>query len=483
MSEKKKAVITILGTIGHTKPDYVCEENDVKKVFVEIPEEDRPQYYFSETLLDFSKKLTKEKYINTLHLLIDTFKDRDIIPISTEKAFEIQEKTLDFLKLDKQCFENKVLINESNYEEIFQKISELLQNDEYDSFIIDLTHGFRHLPILMIVNLIIASIKDIDKIEHIFFAKEKEPYKKYEIVDLIEYVELAKLSFILESFNDNYTIGNKMVFQNEKYQELVDSLRIISNHILANSLKALIEEDDNLIVKTIDNLERLRKEDKKIESFSVPIDSILKHFNKMLDLKEEKDYIKLFKFSQMMRKRDYLLNSITLLNESIGLYCASIISDISSNIEKHIQTYLEENSNLYELAHQSKNIIKNQEKFRGNYLFEPNKKTLSSGQKTALQNKKRKLKLTIPSSIRDKIEKSGFKIELSSLDTKKDRTIKREIIDYLDKKDYSELQELIREVEQLRNNLAHGNSSEKVGNVKYIITTLHKKYQQIIKLG
>jgi CRISPR-associated DxTHG motif protein len=482
MSEKK-AVITLLGMISHKKVDYVCEENSVKKVLVEIPEEERPQYYFSETLSSFSERLTKEKYINSLHLLVDAFSDRDIIPITTEKAYKVQQETLEFLELDKHCFENKVLINESNYEEIFQKISELLQNDEYDSFIIDLTHGFRHLPILMIVNLIIASIKDIDKIEHIFFAKEISPVKEYEIVDLIEYIGLAKLSFVLESFNDNYTIGNKLVFKNEKYQELVDNLRIISNHILANSLKTLIEEDDNLIVKTIDNLERLRREDRKVESFSMAIDSIIKYFKEMLDLKKEKDYIRLFKFSQMMKERDYLLNSITLLNESVGLYCANMISNISSNIEKHIQDYLEQNNNLYELAHQSKNIIKNMEKFTGDYLFEPNRVSLTSGQKTSLQNRKKRLKNKIPSSVQDEIKKNGLKIELSQLDTKRDRSIKNEIISYLEQQDNSDLIKILIDVERLRNNLAHGNSSEKVDNVKYDISILHKKYKQIMKIG
>ncbi len=102
----------------------------------------------------------------------------------------------------------------------------------------------------MIVNLIIASIKDVDKIEHIFFAKEVISAKEYEIIDLLDYIGLAKLSFVLENFNTNYTIGNKLSFRNEKYQDLVDNLRIISGHILANSIKTLIEGDESLIELT-----------------------------------------------------------------------------------------------------------------------------------------------------------------------------------------------------------------------------------------
>ena len=483
MSERK-AVVTLLGMIGHTKTDAICENGEIKKVFVEIAENDRPKYYFSDTLSDFSDRLTKEKYINTLHLLIDAFKDRDIIPITTKQAKAIQQKTLEFLKLDTSCLENNVYIDESNYEEIFQQISQLLQNKNYDSFIVDLTHGFRHLPILMIVNLIIASIRDIDKIEHIFFAKEITSNHEYEIIDLIDYIGLAKLSFVLENFNDNYTVGNKLIFKNEKYQELVDNLRIISNHILGNSIKSLIEEDNNLLIRTIAKLESLKKENKNIEAFSSSIDMIIKHFKKMLVLKNEQDYIKLFKLSQMMKERDYLLNSITLLNESVGLYCARIISNISPGINKHIQTYLQlDKSNLYELAHQSKNIIKNMEKFTGDYLFEPNRVPLTAGQKTSLQNRKKRLKSKIPSSVQDEIKKSGFKIELSQLDTKKDRSIKNEIIAYLEQKDNGDLIEIIIEVENLRNNLAHGNSSEKISNVKGLISKLLKNYKSIISVN
>jgi len=129
----------------------------------------------------------------------------------------------------------------------------------------------------MIVNLIIASIKDIDKIEHIFFAKEIISRKEYEIIDLLDYIGLAKLSFVLETFNENYTVGNRLIFKNSKYQDLVDSLRIISSHILANSLKTLVEKDNNLVSQTIAKLNSLKQEDKNIATFSKSIDNIIQH--------------------------------------------------------------------------------------------------------------------------------------------------------------------------------------------------------------
>ena len=428
----REAVVTLLGMISYSKPDYISVDGKVKQIFVDISEEDRAKYFFSDSLNKFSKRLTKERYINTLPLLIDGFSNREIIPIATQKAKNIQEKTLDFLKIENSPLENTIIINESNYEEIFQQISELLQRDEYDSFIIDLTHGFRHLPILMIVNLIIASIKDVDKIEHIFFAKEIIPFKEYEIIDLLDYIGLAKLSFVLENFNTNYTVGNKLVFKNAKYQDLVDNLRIISGHILANSLKALITKDEkNLIQKTIEKLENLQREDKNIATFSSSINNIIGHLKKMEVLKDEKDYIKLFKLSKMMKEREYLLNSITLLNESVGMFCAEKIREISEDISVEIDKFIvEEEFGMYNLSHQSKKMLEN--KFYKEYFMETFKKQI--------------------------------------------------IIDGLKKQENSALENIIPKISNLRNNLAHGNSSEKIENVKFKIGELLSDYQKIAQI-
>jgi CRISPR-associated DxTHG motif protein len=429
----KKAVITLLGMISHTRLDYIIENNQVKRVLINIGKEDRAIYTFSENLNDFSTHLTQKRYINTLPLLIDVFKDRDIIPISTDRAKDVQEKTLQFLEIKSSALDNTILINESDYESIFQEISELLQSHKYDSFIIDLTHGFRHLPILMIVNLIIASMKDVDKIEHIFFAKEIIHTRQYEIIDLLDYIDLAKLSFVLENFNLNYTVGNKLFFRNEKYQDLVDSLRIISGHILANSLKTLIEKDNNLVCQTIEQLSTLKEEDKNISTFSASISNIIKHLHKIEILKNEQEYIKLFKFAQMMKEREYLLNSITLLNESIGMYCVKLISDISPEIESKILSFIEnENFSLYKVAQQSKTLIYLENSFKGYYL--------------------------------DK------------------QFSKNEILSVIKESKNNQLKLLIKKIGDLRNNLAHGNSSDKIENVKKAIDNLLKEYKGIIKM-
>ncbi len=454
----RKAVITILGTVGG---------------------KNRAKYTFSKNLEILSDNKEIE-HINTLPLLMDIFPDCEIIPISTKETKEQQKKTLKSIDYNTEVMENAIEIkDDTDYNQIFQELAKVLKDDRYETFIVDLTHGFRHIPILMIINIIIASIDNPEKIEHILFAKEIDKNKRYEIVDLSEYIGLSKLAFVLKNFNDNYTIGNHVVFKNEKYQELVDNLRIISGHILANSIKTLFEGDDNLLQKSIVELKTLKK-DRHIASFSTYIDTVIKHLEDLYSLKNNRDYKKYFELSKLLKDREYLLNSITLLNESVGLYCAKKLEELDNKIKEHIEEYKsKDNFNLYELSHQSKNIIKNQENFHGPYLFNPSK-ALTASQKKSLQKKKQKLKREIPEHILSMIELEGFKLELSQKNLNSKENIKNIIIEKLKQQDNEDLIELIKRVEDLRNNLSHGNSSYEVSNAKKELSTLIKNYKKLI---
>lgn len=459
-------MITILG-IGH------------------ITKEDERASYQLDATLSTLPSLKKANYTNTLPLLIDNFETYEIIPIFTQKAKESQVEVLksEFGKCEDIFAKGYLIEDENRYDDVFKMLNDTLSDKRYDELIIDLTHGFRHLPLLVLITLIIQNIKNPDKIKHILFAKEIDPREKYLFIDLKAYLDLAKLSFVLANFNENYTIGNKLSFDNPTQQELVDNLRLISSHILANSIQTLIETDNSLVTQTVRQFNTLMQNDEKINTFSIQIEEIITHLNELEALKSKEHYIKLFYLAQIMAKREYLLNAITLLNESIGLYCAKTIATLSPQMQEHINRYLEqEKSNLYELAHQSKNIIKNRENFTGDYLFEPDKIKPTAGEKTRLQKKKKKLKEQISPEIINKIEKAGFKLELSTIDTRKEGTIKNRIVSSLDKQDHTELSEIIVQAEKLRNNLAHGNSSEKIENVKYEVTTLLKKFEAFIQL-
>ena len=116
------------------------------------------------------------------------------------------------------------------------------------------------------ISLISQSLNNTDKIKHIFFAKEIVAREEYEIIDLKEYLELANMSYVLESFNYNYTVALVSKFKNKNFRDLTSQLSTISNHILSNSLKAL-NNDVGKILNNIDFILKNEQIDGMVKAF------------------------------------------------------------------------------------------------------------------------------------------------------------------------------------------------------------------------
>ena len=411
----KKAIITILGIILPPKEG-----------------QEKAKYYFSEDLNEkFSLK--KERYTNMLPLLLDNFQEYgDIKSIYTNLSKNRQNKVLNYEELEYNIEKNGQFISENiddeeaNYSYFLDKYNEMIE--EYDKVIIDVSHGFRHFPILAVINLIIQNIKNPEKIEYIFFAKEVKQFKEYEIIDLKEYLELANLSFMLSSFNQNYTVSNNIKFTNPQYQKIANELVDFSNHFLSNSLKPLIE--GKLIENIIDNLEALQEE-KSVKNFKGYIVKIIEHLEDIRQLKHESDWKKLYTLSKIMDKRGYQLNAITLLFEAIGVYCLESLSNIEV-IGKRAREY--------------NNYIKTQRKPLHIYSTY----TMINQSRTIVK-------------IRDRFKVDDKRFFIGTED------LKNIIVDYLGTVDnLNKFIKLIENLEALRNNLTHGNTSFTLKDVKKI---------------
>ena len=413
-----KAVITILGTIPAPKEG-----------------QERANYQLSSSLEE-SFSLKRSNYTNMLPLIIDNFQDNYSIEcIYTNFSKSRQTDVLAYEEIDfdieangvfisEDVMRNGIEVEEAKYSYFLQKYNELIE--KYDSVIIDVSHGFRHFPILATINMMIQNIKEPKKIEYILFAKELEPFKKYEIIDLKEYLELANFSFLLSNFNQNYTVSSNIRFKNRLYRELAQELSEFSHHFLSNSLKPLIE--GNLIAKIIDNLEELQK-DKSVEHFKHYIEEIIYHLEDIRQLKYELEWKKLYKISKIMDKRGYQLNAITLLFEAVGFYCLESLSNLDS-VGKRAKEYY----GYIEQERKPKNIYST---------------------------------YTMTNQIRTVIKiDNRFHISDERLFIAND-SIKNEIIDYIeDVQGIAKFKRFLQDLEALRNNLAHGNSSDSLGDVK-----------------
>ncbi len=441
------AIVTILGTIG-------------------VPREgvEKALYRFDEKL---PFRLKKERYTNMLPLLMENF-DTKVIPVYTEKAKAVQQEVLEeaFGDLHEALFDARYLVkdvDEEGFAHTFKIINDAIAEEGVD--MIDLSHGFRHLPILATIALIVSNIEQIDKIRHIFFAKEIDKGKRYEIIDLKNYLELANISYLLSTFNQNYTVSGNIRFTNPLYAQVAQELKKFSEHFLSNSLKTLIEE--RLIDDILKSLEQLQRE-QEIANLNNYIKYIRLHLTRIKGLcGESREYIKFYKVAKMMDERGYQLNAITLLFEAIGYYCLDVIERHTHKASAHIRDFRKmveagrQPTHIYSdytLTNQSRNIVKLMYAFHGDYLFNPQTIGWTNEEIRSAKKEKR-----VPK--------------------KESRAIKGEIFDYLKKipqARYRKFKKYIVRMESLRNNLTHGNSSEAVADVEREFAKNLKLFEEMV---
>ena len=131
-----------------------------------------PIYRYGDRLKD-SYSLKRERYVNMLPLLIDNFGVQDVVPIFTLPAKDVQTKVLEKELQNKhnEIFKDKNFIDDENdFYSILRIINDVTSGNE--EYIIDLTHGFRHIPILATISLISQSLNNTDK-SSIYFLQKK----------------------------------------------------------------------------------------------------------------------------------------------------------------------------------------------------------------------------------------------------------------------------------------------------------------------
>lgn len=126
--------------------------------------ENKAFYSYDENLAkDYSLK--KHNYTNMLALLADNF-STNLVPIFTNEAKESQLAVLqdEFGDDRKELFNDEFLIRDvEDYYDILALINKVLSTDE--EYIIDLTHGFRHIPILATIAIITHALSDAPNIK------------------------------------------------------------------------------------------------------------------------------------------------------------------------------------------------------------------------------------------------------------------------------------------------------------------------------
>lgn len=314
---KKIGVVTILGL---TPPlsrngESPCEGVVPSRYLLDLPRLFRQTQFPEEGV----------EALNMLDLLGELHREEEyqLIPLYTKKAKEHQ------LKLLSQCSQfprvrEKVaqwleggieIADEKNTSELFRIFNQLLESKEYFRLIIDVTHGFRHLPLLFIIRLMMENFTNQERIISILFGMEQKrggpgTPGEYLIVDLKEYLDLANLAILLGTFKSNYTIDSSIKIS-RKFGKLQGALQRFSEDTLSLNIQSLLKYSLPFLRRQLEKIE----EDPTFPAIQELRDQLLDHLTQFPSIGEPR-YSIYYKLGRLMLEKNYLLNSITLLNES-----------------------------------------------------------------------------------------------------------------------------------------------------------------------
>lgn len=222
-------IISILGTSGAFKNRDDCtpvRDNEGNIKF-------QSAKYNSEILL---KPSATNK--NATEFLLESFDDKFVF-IGTQCAIDFQKIVL------AESLEGKdvdyVRIEDDSLDDVFEKILELLQHN--DEIILDITHGFRHQPIMAIFASTLSQFLERKTLK-IIFAKEVEMFKEYTYIYLDEYIEITQISLLLTGFIRTLNfipVSNMKLLNNEVFESFSKSL-------LSNDLRGV--ERNHKLLKT-----------------------------------------------------------------------------------------------------------------------------------------------------------------------------------------------------------------------------------------
>lgn len=315
----KKALITILGTSGDltkNKADYKINGKNTK---------------FYNTLALLIQEYSPEYEIIVFYT--DTAKKKNAEILNHHKQNDPQFSSFDIDGL----FKKGVYIKDENdFSQIFSQINQTISNEAYNKIIIDITHGFRHLPVLATIDMVIQNFSNPNKIEKILFAKEVEKLTQYEIINLKEYLDLANISFIMTSFNDNYTITNH-INAGKKYENLLRALKTFSNNIMALNINSLLPDSTQNLINELQKLTDIN--DIAIKSQADKLQAYLK---KLLNVYKNKEMFETYYFlAKDLIGKNYMLLGLILLYEGVRDYVVYKMFEAKNDLMSKVEEYYE----------------------------------------------------------------------------------------------------------------------------------------------
>ena len=289
-----KTIVSILGTSGARIDKATCLPTDTG----------------SSALYDLSLfQKESKRYKNSTEFLLEQFDERFIF-IGTACAITFQKALLKEALKDKTV--QFIEISDNDLDEIFEHIFAILEN--HDEILLDITHGFRHQPVMAIFASTLSQFLHRKSL-HIIFAQEEERLKKYRYIYLDEYIEITHISLLLTGFIrtlnfiplKNITLLNTKVFEGFSKSLLSNDLKGVEKNylLLQNEIKKLLKNRELKYLFTLFY---------EIESTLSPLDA--------LESEDTTIHQKYLILSEITLDKNYIVVALAYLFEAIREYCA-----------------------------------------------------------------------------------------------------------------------------------------------------------------
>ncbi len=262
--------------------------------------------------------LESREYKNSTHFLLDNFTCKFVF-IGTECAIGFQKTIL------KESLESKdveyITIGDNTLDDIFEAVLRLLQH--HDDVMLDITHGFRHQPIMAIFASTLSQFLQRNELQ-IIFAKEVDTHNIYEYIYLDEYIEITQISLLLTGFIRTLNfipVQNMKLLNNRVFEDFSKSL-------LANDLKG-VEKHYKLLNKELVQLEN----NEALSHLSSLLDKVKDELQVLYGFDDISKYKKYLILSRMTVEKNYLVVALAYVFESLRTYCDVCFTEICKDIK------------------------------------------------------------------------------------------------------------------------------------------------------
>lgn len=190
---------------------------------------------------------------------------------------------------------------------------------ENEEFILDITQGKRHHPIMMFLSVILS--KTI-KPKHIFYANTTTTTSptpnKFKFESLENSLDASNLTILVDTYIANGGVAT-ISYSSKETQKIANLLSNLSNNLLFNQYNDAINSAIDLNNFIVQNKNAL---------FQNSLNSLKMDINRITTLKNEPEYFQLLGFCEYLKDKNLFSSSLQFLFESILSYLEFYIKKV-----------------------------------------------------------------------------------------------------------------------------------------------------------